>query len=65
VKNAARAKHLAQLLEQCQFPACVITANMPQPERLAVYKYVSVVLHMLVSVPLQLNSATELLEDRL
>ncbi|DBB18539.1 hypothetical protein WJX82_009018 [Trebouxia sp. C0006] len=37
VKNAARAKHLAQLLEQCQFPACVITANMPQPERLAVY----------------------------
>ena len=38
VKNAQRAVALGLLLEQCQFPACVITAQMKQPQRLDVYK---------------------------
>lgn len=37
VKSASRAKALSTLLEQCQFPACFITAQMQQPERLSVY----------------------------
>ena len=38
VKTASRAKALSDLLEQCQFPACFITANMQQSQRLSVYK---------------------------
>ena len=38
VKSAKRAETLGKLLESCQFPACVITSTMRQPERLDVYK---------------------------